>query len=287
MKKQNNKKYNSAPRKNYFDVSEGAKHFYMIFSIFCMFLPFILMLMLSLKSKKQVIYEFFSLKGPYHFENFEKAFDVVLPLIKNSFIMALCTMLLAVFLATFAGYAFGKLHFPFAKVLFGIMFIKMMLPGIANLIPSFTLAMKMNILDTYLPVILFGAGTAMPYWVFVMKTFVESQPTELFESMRLDGAGEMQIYWKMAIPLLKPMIALMSMNVFLSVWNDYIWPLVTITTPEKRPITVGISMLTSTYPGETGLLAAAYAVSSLPLLILFVVSMKQFVEGLSAGSIKL
>lgn len=274
-------------KKGGFQVSEGAKHAYMIFSILCMFLPFILMLMLSVKDKRQVIYEFFSLKGPYHFENFTKAFEAVLPLIKNSLIMSVSTMVLAVVLATLAGYAFGKLTFPLKKVFFGIIFVKMMLPGVMNLIPSFTLAMNMGILDTFLPVILFGAGTAMPYWVFVMTTFVESQPKELFESMRLDGAQEIKIYYHLALPLLKPMIALMGMNVFLGVWNDYIWPLVTISTPEKRPITVGIAMLSGTYPGETGLLAAAYAVSSLPLIILFAASMKQFVAGLSAGSIKL
>ena len=287
MKKNKKQYYEVSERKNYFNVSEGAKHAYVILSILCMFIPFILMLMLSLKDKKQVIYEFFSLNGPYHFENYKKAFEVVMPLIKNSLIMAIGTMALAVLLATLAGYAFGKLDFPLRKVMFGIIFAKMMIPGIMNLIPSFTLAMKMGILDTYLPVILFGAGTAMPYWVFVMTTFVKSQPTELFESMRLDGAHELQIYSHLAIPLLKPMIALMGMNVFLSVWNDYIWPLVTISTPEKRPITVGIAMLSGSYPGETGMLAAAYAVSSLPLIILFAVSMKQFVAGLSAGSIKL
>lgn len=284
MKKTN---YDVREKKNHFQVSEGAKHAYLIFSIFCMFLPFILMLMLSLKDKRQVIYEFFSLKGPYHFENFQKAFEVVMPLILNSLIMAGCTMVLSVILATLAGYAFGKLDFPLRKVMFGIIFSKMMLPGVMNLIPSFTLATNMGILDTFLPVILFGAGTAMPYWVFVMTTFVQSQPKELFESMRLDGAHELRIYSNLAIPLLKPMIALMGMNVFLGVWNDYIWPLVTISTPEKRPITVGIAMLSGSYPGETGLLAAAYAVSSLPLIILFAVSMRQFVEGLSAGSIKL
>lgn len=275
------------PGKKRRKVSEAAKHGYMILSLFCMFIPLLLMLSLSLKDKQQVVYEFFSLKGPYHFENYAKAFKTVLPLMKNSLIMAVATMLLAVFLATFAGYAFGKLTFPLSKFLFGIVFIKMMLPGIANLIPSFTLAMKMKILDTYLPVILFGAGTNMPYWVFVMKTFVEGQPVELFESMRLDGANEVQIYRHLALPLLRPMIALMGMNVFLGVWNDYIWPMVTITTPEKRPITVGIAVLSSSFPGETGLLAAAYTVSCLPLLFLFIVCMKQFVAGLSAGSIKL
>lgn len=274
-------------KKNYFSVSEGVKHVYLVFSVICMFFPFFVMLNLSLKDKGQVIYEFFSLKGPYHFENYKTALAAILPLIKNSLIMSASTMVLAVVLATLAGYAFGRLEFPLKKVLFGIIFIKMMLPGVMNLIPSFTLAMKMGILNTYLPVILFGAGTNMPYWVFVMTTFVQGQPKELFESMRLDGAGEFRIYLKLAIPLLRPMLALMGMNIFLGVWNDYVWPLVTITSPEKRPLTVGIALLASTYPGETGMLAAAYTVASLPLIILFVVAMRQFVEGLSAGSIKL
>lgn len=267
--------------------SELSKHFYIICVIIFMFIPFIVMLSLSLKDKGQVVYEFFSMKPPYHFENYGKAASYILPLVWNTFVMAFFTTALAVFMATLAGYAFGKLKFPLQNVLFGIIFVKMMLPGVANLIPSFTLAMNMGILDTYLPVILFGAGTSMSYWVFVMTTFVRSQPKDLFESMRLDGANEPRIYWNLVLPSLRPMIALMSMNTFIGVWNDYIWPLVTISSPEKRPMTVGIAMLSSTFPGETGMLAASYTLSSLPLLIIFIFTMKQFIQGLSSGSIKL
>ena len=174
-----------------------------------------------------------------------------------------------------------------AVLLFGILFAKMMLPGIMNLIPSFTLAWKLGILDTPLPVILFCAGTSQPFWVFVMRTFVAQQPRELFESMRIDGANEFQIFRALALPLLRPMIALMSINVFVSVWNDYIWPLVTIPTFDKRPLTVGLAYLTQAHPGDYGMLTAGYVLAALPLLILFLLAMRQFIEGLTAGAIKL
>jgi ABC-type glycerol-3-phosphate transport system permease component len=201
--------------------------------------------------------------------------------------MASASMILTVLVASLAGYAFAKLDFPFKRVLFGILFIKMMLPGIMTLIPSFILAMRLNILDTYWPVILFTVGRSQPFWVFVMRIFVSQQPEDLFESMRLDGAGELHIFIHLAIPLLRPMIALMSINIFIGVWNDYIWPLVTIPTFSLRPLTVGLAHLAQTNPGDYGMLTAGYTLASIPLLILFIISMRQFVEGLTAGAIKL
>lgn len=268
-------------------VGELSKHLFMMVVVVAMFVPFVMMLSIALKDKKQIVYDFFSFTGPYHWENYVTAFRATSPYLLNTVIMAVCTTVLSVLLATLAGYAFAKLKFPLRKLLYGIIFIKMMLPGVANLIPSFTLAMKLGILDSYLPVILFGAGVSMPYWVFVMRTFISMQPNDLFESMRLDGAGELRIYWHLTLPLLRPMIALMSMNIFIAVWNDYIWPLVTIPSQELRPLTVGIAVLSTQFPQETGMLAASYVLASIPLFIIFLLSMKQFVEGLSAGSIKL
>lgn len=267
--------------------AEVAKNSYLI--LICVFLlfPLFVMLSMSIKDKEQIIFQFFSLQPPYHFENYLIAFKYIAPLTMNSVNMAVSSTVLTVFVTALAGYAFGRLEFPLKNLLFGILFAKMMLPGIMNLIPSFTLAWRMGILDTPLPVILFCAGTSQPFWVFVMRTFVAQQPRELFESMRIDGANEFQIFYKLALPLLRPMLALMSINVFISVWNDYIWPLVTIPTFDKRPLTVGLAHLTQARPGEYGMLTAGYVLAALPLLVLFFLSMKQFIEGLTAGSIKL
>jgi ABC-type glycerol-3-phosphate transport system permease component len=270
-----------------YTIAEFAKHAVIVLVCVALLFPLFLMLAMSVKDKEQVVFSFFTIQPPFHFENYLVAFAYISPFIMNSVWMAIGSTVLTVGVTALAGYAFGKLEFPFKNLLFWILFAKMMLPGIMNLIPSFTLAWKLGILDTSLPVILFCAGTSQPFWVFVMRTFVAQQPQELFESMRIDGANELQIFRYLAIPLLRPMLALMSINVFVSVWNDYIWPLVTIQSLDKRPLTVGLAYLTSAHPGDYGMLTAGYVIAALPLLVLFFISMKQFIEGLTAGAIKL
>lgn len=268
-------------------LAEFSKHLLIVGVCIALLFPMLLMVVMSLKNKEQIVFEFFTIRPPFYVENYAIAFGFISPFILNSVWMALASTVLTVSVTALAGYAFGKLEFPFKRLLFWILFAKMMLPGIMNLIPSFTLAWKLGILDTSLPVILFCAGTSQPFWVFVMRTFVAQQPQELFESMRIDGANEWQIFRFLAFPLLRPMVALMSINVFVSVWNDYIWPLVTIQSFEKRPLTVGLAYLTAAHPGDYGMLTAGYVIAALPLLILFFISMKQFIEGLTAGAIKL
>ena len=246
-------------------IAEWSKHAFIVLISAALLFPMLLMLVMSLKDKEQIVFEFFAIRPPFHFENYQIAYGFISPFIMNSVWMALWATVVTVTVTALAGYAFGKLEFPGRNVLFWILFAKMMLPGIMNLIPSFTLAWKLGILDTSLPVILFCAGTSQPFWVFVMRTFVAQQPQELFESMRIDGANEWQIFRFLAIPLLRPMLALMSINVFVSVWNDYIWPLVTIQSFEKRPLTVGLAYLTSAHPGDYGMLTAGYEKAALPL----------------------
>jgi ABC-type glycerol-3-phosphate transport system permease component len=276
-----------ARRRRHVDPFEISRNVFLVLLCAFMLYPLVLMLQMSLKDRGQVIYEFFLVHAPFHFDNYVRAFQKVAPLFMNSVIMALGSVAASVGVAAVAGYGFAKLQFPLKKLLFGILFAKMMLPGILNLIPSFVLALRLGILDTYWPVILFCAGTSQAFWVFVMRTFVAQQPHELFESMRIDGAGEFRILGSLAVPLLRPMLALMSINVVTFVWNDYIWPLVTITTQWKRPITVGLAYITQSFPGEYGMLTAGYVIASIPLLVLFLFSMRQFIEGITAGAVKL
>jgi multiple sugar transport system permease protein len=168
-----------------------------------------------------------------------------------------------------------------------LLFIKMFMPGVMLLVPSFILAVNLGLLNSPFVIALFCMGTSQPFWVFVMKTFVDGQPRELFEAMRIDGASELRIFWHLALPLLRPMVALMSLNVVLFVWNDFIWPLVTLPDPELRTITVGIFKLSSAVGLDYGMMLAGYALAALPLLLAFFVSMRFFVSGLTTGAVKL
>lgn len=267
--------------------AEVAKHVFIWITFLAILYPLVIMVQMSFKDIEQIMYHFFSWTGTYHFENYSRAWSQVSPLILNSLIMGVGTAVLSILMSSIAGYAFAKLQFPGKEVVYWIIFAKMLLPGVINLVPAFVLAWRLNLLDTHWAVILFGAAANMPFWCFVMRTFVAQQPTELFESSRIDGAGEFRIFWNIALPLLKPMVTLCGMQVFLGVWNDYIWPLVTIQTFEKRPLTVGLAYLTTGFPGDYGPQMAGYVIASIPLLIMFILGMRQFVAGLTGGSIKL
>jgi ABC-type glycerol-3-phosphate transport system permease component len=268
-------------------AGEFAKHVFLAVTCVFVFYPFWLMVQMSVKDVGQIIYGFFELKPPFHFENYAVAWKRVSPMIGNSLIISAGTALLAVVTAAAAGYAFGRLRFPGKEAMFWVIFAKLFLPGVLNLVPAFVLAWKLGLLDSYWAVILFGASGALPFWVFVTRTFVTEQPQELFDCARIDGAGELQTFYRIALPLLRPMVTLLAINVFIGEWNNYIWPLVTLTSPEKRPLTVGLYYLTSSFPGDYGQLMAGYTIASVPLLLLFLFGMKQFVQGLTSGAIKI
>ncbi len=275
-------------KKNPVTVLSGVgKNTYMIIIVILLLFPLYLTIIGSFKNLDQILDSFFVPTLPFHFKNYVKAFDYISPYFLNTAWYAILSCVLTVFASAIGGYAFSVLRFPLRRVLFIVMFSKMFLPGVMSLVPSFVLANALGLLNTPLAIALFCMGTSQPFWIFVMKTFVDQQPRELFEAMRIDGAHELRIFTSLALPLLKPMVSLMSLNVILFVWNDFIWPLVTLTDPARRTITVGIYKLSSAAGLDYGMMIAGYAIAALPLLIAFFFSMKSFMSGLTAGAIKL
>lgn len=274
-------------KKRKLSLASFIKHFYMIVTIVLMLFPLYLTIIGSVKDLDQIIDNFFLPTFPLHFENYVKAFKYIAPYFLNTLYYAVISCLLTVGGATLGGYAFGIMRFPCRRLFYMIMFSKMFLPGVMSLVPSFLLANKLGLLNTSFSITLFCMGTSMPFWVFVMKTFIGSQPKELFESMRIDGASEFKIFTRLALPLVKPMVSLMALNVILFVWNDFVWPIVTLTDPAKRTLTVGIFKLSTVAGMDYGMMIAGYALAMLPLLIAFFTSMKSFMSGLTAGAIKL
>lgn len=271
------------------DRGELVKH--AVLAAICLFiiLPILFMLSVSVKSLSQVLYQLFAVRGPFYLSNYTAAWQAVAPFIKNSLIMASGSAALAIITASLAGYAFAKLRFPGRDALFWVIFVKMLLPGVLNLIPSFVLAWHLGLLNTYWVVILFAISAAQPFWVFVMRTFIRQIPQELFEAARMDGAAELQTFWLVVAPLLRPMLMLMGINVFIAVWNDYVWPLVTISSHSMLPIGVGLADLNGIDASYSayGPLMAGYAISMIPLILIFIIGARQFVEGLSSGAVKL
>ncbi len=268
-------------------VAAVLKNGYMAVTIAVMLFPLYLMIVGSVKDLDQILDSFLVPTLPLRLANYARAIRFVAPYYLNTAWYAVFSSVATVLTAALGGYAFAMLRFPLRQPLFLVLFAKMFLPSIMSLVPSFLLAQKLGLLNSSLVIVLFCVGTSQPFWVWVMKTFVEQQPKELFEAMRIEGAGELSIFFSLAVPLLKPMISLLTLNVVLFVWNDFIWPLVTLTDPAKRTITIGIFKLSTAAGLDSGMLIAGYALAALPLLAVFFVSMKSFMSGLTAGAIKL
>ena len=265
-----------------------GKNIYMWLVLILMLLPLYILLISSFKTSADVLNHFFVPTFPLAFTNFPKAWEIISPYFLTTFYYAAMNTVITTLVSVLAGYAFGKLRFPCRKLLFLCLFAKMFLPTVMNLVPSFMLAAKLGILNTVWVIVLFCVGQSQPYWVFVMKIFVEQQPKELFESMRLDGASELRIFATLVAPLLLPMISLMAINLVLFSWNDFVWPLVTLTEDSKRTITVGLYWLSKSQVGrDYGVLMSGYLLSALPLVVVFLFGMKAFMKGLTAGAIKI
>jgi ABC-type glycerol-3-phosphate transport system permease component len=129
-------------------------------------------------------------------------------------------------------------------------------------------------------------GLASPIGVFMMRQFIESLPSDLENSARLDGCSEFQVYWKVILPLIKPGLVVLGVLTFMTQWTSYLWPLVVVTKPEMATLTVGARSLTSTFTQDWGLNSAAAVLSMLPMILVFVFLQRYFIAGSIAGALK-
>ncbi len=206
----------------------------------------------------------------------------------NSVSIAAFSTLAVLFFSSLGGFGFAKYNFRGRGVLFTILIGSLMIPFQLILIPLFIIISRLGWVDSY-------AGLVVPFMapafgIFLMKQFMASIPTELIEAARIDGSSEFGTYWRIVVPLLKPAIGALAITTFLGSWNSFLWPLVVLRTPAKLTLTVGLRTLLAGTPGagqtEYGVIMAAATLVSLPVIILFLAMQRQFVAGLTIGSVK-
>lgn len=224
---------------------------------------------------------------PSTWENFGKAFTQV-DLLRgglNTLFIAVPSTLGGLITAAFAGYAFAKMQFPGRDKIFAALLATMMLPGIVMLIPQFVMFAKIGWVDTYLPLIVPGAmGSA--FAIFMMRQFFMGIPDELIEAATLDGCNPFQTFTRIVFPLAGPALATLAIFGFKGAWNDYFGPLIYVNSPEKFNIQQMIAATQNAYSGEPAVLMAAALVAMLPLVILFFVAQRYFVEGVASTGMK-
>lgn len=191
---------------------------------------------------------------------------------------------LGVYFAALAGAAFAKYEFRFKRLCFFIVLATLTLPFHVILIPLFLLMRDFGWVDSYLAVIIPGIVGA--FNVFLMRQYIEAVPDELMDAARIDGASEIGIFHRIIIPLVRPALGVVAILTFVNTWNDFLWPLVVLHDDTKYLLSIGIATMDGPYDVEIGAIMAASFLSTLPILIVFVLMQRQIIAGLTQGAIR-
>jgi multiple sugar transport system permease protein len=202
-----------------------------------------------------------------------------------SLYVALMSTGLTLLFCSMGGYAFAMFEFRFKKPLFALVLGTMLLPSFMSMIPTFMIMDALGWIDQ--PRALYIPGAASAFGIFLMRQYVLSAvPRELIEAARMDGCGELSIYARIVLPLLKPALGTLGLVTFISSWNNFIGPLVVLRSPENYTLPLALRSLQSPADTEWGALMAGAAVAVLPLLVLFALASRQLIAGLTVGAVK-
>lgn len=252
-----------------------------------MFFPFYFMLQISLKDDTQFAQQFWLPSLPLHWENYSAAFQVLWHYIVNSIIVVGSSTFGVVVVATLAAYAFARLYFPGREALYYFLISLMMIPSVLTLIPQFVLIKNLGLIGNYAGVILPYIAVGEIISIFILRAFFASLPEELFEAARIDGASNLQLFLRVALPLVRPAVVAILILQVLTNWNDYILPLLVLTDDSLKTLVVGLVAFQTRFSIHYGPQMAGYTIGAVPLLLLFSFGMRQFVSGLTAGALKL
>ncbi len=265
---------------------ELPKHLFIWLIMFFSFFPLYMILNISLKSNKQFFNQPWLPTFPLHFENWIAGWETIGGSIGNSFFICIYGTLLTMILALGASYFFARYRMPGSNLLWSLFIVLMLMPSIANLIPLFSLLKKMNLLNTLSSLIMCGAATGQVITIYVLRNFISEIPDDLFEAAQLDGAGHISQIINIVIPMSGSILSTLAILRFIAEWNSFVLPLVVLRDEWKLPIAVKLYQLEGAYVKDWGPMMASYAISSIPLIIIFLFSMKLFVKGLSSGALK-
>jgi multiple sugar transport system permease protein len=268
-----------APRAAYLLVAVGA---------LVMLLPFYFMFVFASHSRTEI----FNLPPPLFFgSDFLLNLDILttkIPFWRSlgwSLYVALASTGLTLLFCSMGGYAFAMFEFRFKQPLFLLVMGTMLLPSFLGMIPTFMIMDAFGWIDQ--PRALYIPGAASAFGIFMMRQFVTTSiPRDLIEAARMDGCGEMGIYWRIVVPLLKPAMGTLGLITFIASWNNFIGPLIVMRSPEMYTLPLALRSMQSPVNTEWGAVMAGSAIATLPLLVLFAISSRRLIDGLTAGAVK-
>jgi len=204
--------------------------------------------------------------------------------ILNVFIYATAAMVLNVIFSSMAGYALSRLNFPGRNIIFLVTLAVMMIPLAVTLIPKFLIINNLHLVNTYLALIL--PAMAQPFSVFIMVQFMKGLPKELEESAMIDGATTWRTFYQVILPQVRPALTAVAILTFQGAWNDFIWPLVVLGTRNMYTLPLGLFFFKSAHYTEYNLMLASSMFNTIPILVLFFIFQRYFIEGAVSSGVK-
>ena len=202
----------------------------------------------------------------------------------NSSILAISVALASLFINSLAGFAFAKFRFRAKRPLFVLLLSSMIIPGQVTMLPVFLLLNKLGLLNSYFGIIL--PGMASIFGIFLIRQYLQSIPDSLLEAARIDGASDFMIYWRIILPLARPVLVTLALFTFMGTWNDFLWPLIVMTREEMYTLPVALANLLGEHLLDLELMMAGSVVTIMPVLIVFMFLQKYYIQGILLGGLK-
>lgn len=268
-------------------ISTVLTYVVLIIGAFIMLVPFAWMISSSLKLEKDVFaFPIQWIPSDPQWSNYQVIWEKI-PLVTgflNSVKLTICVTILQILTSTFAAYAFAKLKFKGRDIIFMLYVMTISVPWQVYMVPQFIMMTKMNLTNSHIGLILMHTFTATG--VFLIRQFYMGIPTELLEAARIDGLSEYGIYAKIMLPLSKPAIATLCITSFTFEWNDFMGPLIYLSSNDKKTIQLMLRMFNTQYSSNYALIMAAAVVALIPVFVLFAFLQRYFVEGIASSGIK-
>lgn len=267
--------------------STSLRYLFLALAVIVSAFPFYWVLVVSLATPSSVFVFPPHLLPTWHFSNYVQAWSMA-PWARyffNTVLIATLTTLLVLITSVLSAYAFGTMKFPGKNAIFTLLLSIIMIPSEVLLIPNYIILKDLNWLNTYqAQIVPWGASV---FGIFLLRQFFMSLPVEFYEAASIDGSSRLTYLRKVALPLARAPLATLALYIFLGSWNSFLWPLVVTQSASVQPIQVGLAAFLNTYGTDWTLLSAAAVYTTFPVMILFLFTQRQFVEGVAQGGIKL
>lgn len=268
----------------------GTASRYLILTLFLLvfLVPIVWVWLSAFKAPKEITKNTFGLPEVWRWGNFAEAWTTGRfgQYLGNSVIYAVAIVAGVTILASLGGYALANLPLPAGNTFLFTFMLGLMIPFESIVIPLFYLERDLNLLGTYWAFIVPGIALRLPFGIFLMRGFFKGLPGELADAARVDGANEWQAFRDVMLPLARPGMSALIVFQFLWTWNQFLLPLIMVQKDELRPVSTGMMFFFGRFTSQRDLIAAGAVIAMIPVLVLYLLMQRRFIEGVTAGALK-